>query len=437
MPSLVQHSAASPQHVVLPSLVRNDTCYAPGLGHNIFGLDQGKGKANKCRGNALELDSMEVSLAECTFAQALETWITELNGLWLQPRTINDYRQYGRPLGEYLGSTLLKDIGLLAVRGYQFWRSKEADHRTMPTEAGEAVCRTCKIAHAPDSYAHRASNVRIRNEINGALKPLLKEIDTWERIKKRFKHLPVPIEGSGMLLTREDQREILKIAFAGPVPRDAHGRKLGEPSPNMLWTLAGHCLLIMYRSGFGPGELFKVRRRDVDEEAGKVGVVRGAKNQRRLRFITVVHSVIESFQWLMRRADDLGAVDRNDYILPHRSHLVNRHGAFDKPMTTLHHTWVAIRAEWIRQHPEKKHKAKARCYDARVSAATHLMSNRRLTMEVVDKVLGWRPNSRMRQRYLQAEQDIMYDALNTLEEDPARKPSRFAQDGGEAVEDAG
>lgn len=332
---------------------------------------------------------MEQPLIDLTFEQAFNLYL-ETHSPFIQERTIDDYTQYGRPLLEYFrtltgedGQPLtVKGIGPMTIRGYQLWRSKE---RGQPQ---------------PSSYSHRAGNVRIRNEINGVLKPLLKEAGLWEDIKKRkFKHLPVPLEGSGMFLDKEDQREILEVAFS-----------------DHRWMLPGHCLRIMYRSGCGFGELRKVRHRDVDLEAGTISIVLGAKNHRRERTLKLVPSALDSLRWIMRRADQMGATNRNDFILPHRSCLKNRHGSFDRPMVGIHRAWVAIRKAWIRKHPEKKHKSEARVYDARVSAATVLMSNSKLSLEVIDKVLGWRPNSRMRQRYLQSEQAIMLEAMNTLED---------------------
>lgn len=327
----------------------------------------------------VRLDSVDTSFGELPFLEAFNLWL-ETHAPFIQLRTLQDYKQYGQPLCLYMGAFKLKDIGVMTVRGYQLWRSKEHG--------------------AKNGFEHGAGNVRIRNEINGVLKPLLKEADLWDQIKKRkFKHLPVSEDGAGMLLTKEDQREILGIAFS-----------------DRRWYVAGHILKIMYRSGCGLGELSHVRRRDVDIEAGRMSIIVGAKNNRRVRTLKLVPSALESLCWIMKRADRLGATDQNDYILPHRSLLRNHHGSFDRPMSSIHYAWVAIRKSWIRAHPHKQHKSKARVYDARPSAATLLLSNPKIAPEMVDKVLGWRPNSRMRKRYNVAEQEMMREAMDTLED---------------------
>lgn len=356
-----------------------------------------------------ELDAM-TPLVEMRFKDAFSAWL-DAHAPFIQPRTIHVYRQYGEPLVEYLGTLVLGSIGAMTVRGYQLWRSKDQD-------TGQSPCSVCKVEHPAESFAHGAGSVRIVNEINGVLKPMLKQAGVWQLILDHgFRHLPVPRDGAGTFIPPDAQLELIGIALN--MPRLA---------------LAGHVLRIMSKTGAGPGEILKLRRRDYDREGKRIHIVVGAKNAgARIRWLYLTPSAFESMEWVLARWTRLGGEDRNDFLFPHRS-VVAKGGPFTIAMAGIEAAWSATKKEWIRRHPERADMAHVRLYDFRVSVAIVLLRNGKLSLPTIKKVLGWAPSSAMIDRYFKETQDALRAAMNTLEDIPPRKAPK--SEGGEAVENA-
>ncbi|HXA84655.1 MAG TPA: hypothetical protein VNZ47_06245, partial [Candidatus Dormibacteraeota bacterium] len=125
-----------------------------------------------------------------------------------------------------------------------------------------------------------------------------------------------------------------------------------------------------------------------------------------------VPSALESMKWIIGRWKEKGGHDPESYILPHRSTL--KTGSFDRPMQSIHRSFVAIKAEWVRQSPNAK--PETRQCDARTSTACILLQNPKLSLPTIEKTLGWSPSSRMRDRYNRVDMDMRREALNTLED---------------------
>ena len=337
---------------------------------------------------ALELEAMQDDFAVLTFADAFPLWI-QAHKPYISENTLHYYYQYANPLLDFFSPMKLEDIGIGQLRGFQVWRSHlYHDNDTLELPLG-GITESSKFKHA-------AGNVRIRNEINCVLKPILREAGVWAGIEsKKFRHLPVPREGSGVPLGKAEQAEILAVAFS---------RK--------KWTLAGHCLRIEYKTGTGFGELRRVRRKYVDLERGTFKVVEGAKNSGpRVRTVPLVPSALESMHWIIKRWEEKGGHDPESYILPHRATLK---AALDRPMSSIHRSFVAIKREWVRTSPNAK--SDTRQCDARTSAACLLLKNPKLSLPTIEKTLGWSPSSRMRERYNRVDLDMRREALATLED---------------------
>jgi integrase len=338
---------------------------------------------------ALELDAMEDSFAELTFSEAFPLWF--YNHIpSISPNTQHYYKQYANALMPFFGPYALKDIGLGQIRGFQRWRSNQYDYsETLEIPLDSPLLNS--------KYRHAAGNVRIKNEINCVLKPMLREAGQWAAIKeKKFKHLPIPREGSGIALSKEQWGQIFTIAFE-----------------QQRWMVAGHCLQIMLRGGFGFGELRRARRRDLDIRGSKLTIVEGAKNGERERTVELVPSALESAKWLVARWEKLGGKTGDQYLLPLRSTIKNC--TLNRPMVSINFAWNAIKKEWTARHPDQA-RGEARQYDARVSCATLLLVNPKLSLPLIEKALGWTPNSNMRKRYHRATQELIREALLTLED---------------------
>lgn len=337
---------------------------------------------------SLELESMREDFSALTFLEAFPRWL-KAHTPYISKNTVHYYEQYGAALMPFFSSFKLKNIGIGEVRGFQRWRSHVfEDNDTAELPLGDELQNS--------KYRHGAGNVRIRNEINCVLKPILREAGVWADIEsKKFKHLPIPREGSGMALSKEQWREIFDIAFSNP-----------------RWHLAGHCLRVMFRGGFGFGEIRKLKRKDVDLTKGTIRIIEGAKNGgSRVRTVALVPSALESVEWIVKRWKILGGESDDQYLLPLRA---TYHKGLDKPMTSINFAWNAIKREWHSR--SKVVTLNPRQYDARVSAASLLLSNSKLSLSTIEKALGWTPSSAMRKRYHRADLDNQRDALITLED---------------------
>lgn len=334
-----------------------------------------------CR--AMEIESMQ-DFTELAFSEAFSMWF-EMHSKYIAPGTIHIYKQYGNALTAFFGPLQIKNIGIGQLRGFQIWRSKN---------------------HAPESpikphekYQHAASSIRIKNEINGVLKPILREAGLWAAIEQRkFNHFQVSREGSGTPLSTIEQDMVLEVAFS-----------------KKKWFAAAHCQRIMYRTGTLFGELRKVRRKHVDLKRGTVEIIEGAKNAgSRVRTVRLVPSALESMCWLIERYIKMGGGDSvEQYILPHRTK------GFTVPMGSTYRSWRAIIDATIEKHKDNhefcaKLELTRQC-DGRTSAACILLKNSKLSLPTIEKALGWSPSSAMRKRYYKADHDTQLDALMTLE----------------------
>lgn len=333
-----------------------------------------------CR--ALEIESMQ-DFTELAFSEAFSMWF-KMHSEYIAPGTIHIYKQYGNALTAFFGPLQIKNIGIGQLRGFQIWRSKN---------------------HAPESpikphekYQHAASSIRIKNEINGVLKPILREAGLWADIEQRkFNHFQVSREGSGTPLSTVEQDMVLEVAFS-----------------KKKWMIAAHCQRIMYRTGTLFGELRKVRRKHVDLKRGTVEIIEGAKNAgSRVRTVRLVPSALESIHWLVVRYEKMGGDLVEQYILPHRTK------GFNVPMGSTYRSWRAIIDATIEKHKDNhefcaKLELTRQC-DGRTSAACILLKNSKLSLPTIEKALGWSPSSAMRKRYYKADHDTQLDALMTLE----------------------
>jgi integrase len=320
--------------------------------------------------------------ARMPFDAAFPAWLRAHKDV-ISERTARDYWQYGSALSAYFGCRRLCDLTTEDLRGFQAWRFSQG------TGSG------------PDSkYRYSAGAVRVKNEINGVLKPLLKESGAWDAISHRFKHLPVSRDGAGCALAPQEVEQLLTVASSRP-----------------RWKVAAALLKIMYRTGTGVGELRRLRRRDVDLDAGTISVVLGAKNSgARVRKLALVPSALAAIRFLVKRWKQKGGVFPDDFLLPHRSGLKSDALCdFTRPMAGIYGAFVAIRREWIRKCKPPAEKHRLRLYDARVTVASMLLSNPSLSLPTIERTLGWSPSSAMRRRYFKADTETQRAALNTLE----------------------
>jgi integrase len=315
------------------------------------------------------------------FSHAAEIWLEQYKR-YIGPRTYDTYRQYAGALTNFFKDIPLNTLQINDVRDYQTERNK------------------------------RAGALRVNGEIQSVLKPILKEINRWERIALAYHPLPVPKKKVRQNMSEDQERRLLAVAL--------------DPSkPKRL--VAGHCLIVMANTPMGFGELRYLKQEDVilTEERPFVTVNEGTKNDFRIRTIPLNFYALRSLRWLVKRWEQLGGTEPDHYILPHharrssseragRGHRRKSPPDFYTPMGHIYRAARAILKEAGLEGFVP--------YDMRSHAITKILSDPNASEQMVRELIG-HSNTRTRDRYskqrLENKAAIMDRAC--LEQEPAVK----------------
>jgi integrase len=273
-----------------------------------------------CEEKKMSLTS-KTPLAAELFKSGADRWLkAHARERDLKPRSVQTYEEYIEALEPFFGSLKLQDIHIGHIREYQEWRSEKAGNR------------------------------RINAELS-CLHQILREARLWgTEMQEFYKPLKTRREGAGRSLSPEDMERMIRIAFTRP-----------------HWHLAGHCMNIMFKCGFGFGELRHVRRSDVDLAARTIAIVKGAKNDPRVRLLAMLDDVSTSVEWILDRWQSLGGSEPEQYILPHRARRRGMPTDFTQPMGSIKKAFGHVRkAAGI---------PKFRVYDCRVTSLTHTLDS--------------------------------------------------------------
>lgn len=320
----------------------------------------------------------ENDLASLVFPDAARIWL-ERHSLYIKQRTIADYKQYIAALTPFFCELPLNEIHIGHVREFHKGRLLPLG---MKREEG------------------RAGASRVRME-SSTLRQIMTEAGCWKNIKGLYKHPPLSRrekEGAGKSFSLEQQDIFLRVAF--DVPR---------------CELAAHCIQVMFRGGFGFGELSQVRRYEFDVEGRTVEITDGAKNdEERRRIVPLSESAFRSMMWILGRWEELGGTEDDQFLLPHR----NRN--FYRPMVSIQNGWNSIMGECIKRGllPAS---FRRRIYDCRVTAVTRALSSGRVSIHTAQKLFG-HVSRKMQKRYYKPDMDILRDAVEVLEAPPKRAP---------------
>lgn len=281
---------------------------------------------------------------DSSFPSASENWIA-VHKTYIKKRTEDGYRQNIKTLTAFLGEIKLTDIHIGTVRAFQAQRSLKA-------------CAT-----------------RTNMEVS-VLQMILKEAGLWDRIGLLYRPLPIPRKKVRQNMSEEQERQLMAVALYRPKRR-----------------LAGHCLLLMANTSMGFGELRHVRREDVFlDERPFVEVNGGSKNDYRIRAITLNWIALRSMRWIVRRWQDLGGSNPNQYILPHRARVRGGPPLFDEPMGHIYRAARGILKEAGLSHLDP--------YDMRSHAATKILSDPECSDQVYAELVGHSSGDwQMRMRY--------------------------------------
>jgi integrase len=332
-------------------------------------------------GRSLAADLISLS-PELPFAFAAEEWL-KAHSAYVKPRTVKDYEQYIEALNSFFMTLPLNKIHIGHIRNYHKMRLLPPGVKKMEGRAG-------------------ASRVRMESS---TLRQIMREAGCWEKIRPLYKHPRLTKrekEGAGKSFTREQEEIFVSVGLE--LPR---------------CELAAHCANVMFKSGFGFGELSKVRRYEFDVEERTVEITEGAKGEgERERIVPLTESAFQSMMWILQRWEDAGGSSEDDFLLFYRG------PDFSKPMVSIQNAWNRITAECIARKllPPS---FRRRIYDCRVTAITKALSSRKVSLHTARKLFG-HVSKKMQKRYYKPEMDILREAVEALELPPKKQPVSIA-----------
>lgn len=224
------------------------------------------------------------ALTEQDFEVAAPQWLESLRGRRAET-TIKSYAERIRVMCGYWGKKRLPKITPENIREYQDLRQPKAG----------ASC--------------------INHEIS-ILQQMMKRCALWDEIGPAYEPLPLPKKSKHRRLTPEEE-EIL--------------HRVGPSNPN--WDVAYCCTVLTINTTCGFGELRFLRRMDIDSIERTIHVqIEGCKNEYRERVIPLIPTAWRAMQYLLDRADRLGATAPYNYLLPFQT----KRNTFDpnRPMTS-------------------------------------------------------------------------------------------------------
>ena len=313
-------------------------------------------------------------LARLSFPDAAHVWLSS-HKRQISERTAKDYRDWTKMLTKFFGSLRLDQIHIGHIEQYQA-------HRLAGTEGLDQAGPVC-----------------INHEL-GVLCQILKRAGLWAAIDPHYQPLRIPKSKRNRALTEEEEERLFRIAESNP-----------------RWLVAYLCSLITVNTTAGPGEIRKLRLRDVNLGNNPyIQICEGAKNEYRIRPIPLIDTALWAVSQLVERARDLGATHPDHYLLPHRAANGETGADPTRPMGSWRKAWESLR--------EADGMPDLRMYSLRHHVITKLLEDENVSERTVIELAG-HVSKDMLQRYSHIRMKTKLGALKTLE----RKPSETARSG--------
>jgi integrase len=236
----------------------------------------------------------------------------------------------------------------------------------------------------------------INHEIS-LLSMVLDRAGLWKFIKPHYKRLKVPKYGKGRALTSEERDRLIACAASNP-----------------RWRVAYLGTLLCANTGAGPGEVRKIKVKDIDLRNRNIAIEQGAKNQHRKRDYPMTDTILWTCMQIFKRYHRL--CDKYQ-VSPSPEHFVFpariRHDYgydFNKPISCWKKAWNRL--------CKKADLAGLRCLDLRHDSATNLMEEPTVSEQTVEDIMG-HVTHRMKKRYSHIRRDRILHALEVIEVKPA------------------
>lgn len=284
----------------------------------------------------------------------------------LSPKTIKNYDGYYRTLAPFFGNLPLKQIHIGNIYAYRAQR---------------------QVVACADLINHEIC----------ALSQVLDHAGLWAPIAKHYKPLRVRQTGPGQAFLEEEALHLLQTASKRP-----------------KWRVAYLASVISSNTACGPGELRKLRFRDVDLIANDISIEDGAKNDQRRRSVPLNSAALWAMEQLYDRALRAGASAPEHFIFYARAAKKGDGPNPTKPMVSWNKAWYALRKEAGKKYPKLK---TIRQYDLRHHALTCLLENPNISEQTIMAIAGHiTPKMKERYSHIRAEQRrAAVEALGSLE----------------------
>lgn len=300
--------------------------------------------------------------AGLTFCEAAKTWF-DAHVPHVSSGTRRHYVNCIRALTPFFSALRLCDIHIGHLEQYQAQRS-----------AGEGGL-------------HRAGPSLVNHELN-TLSQILTRANLWAAIAPHYKPLRLPRPKVGCALAAADEERLFRIAASNP-----------------RWKVAYCCSLITANTTAGPSEIRHLRRRDVDLDPPAIRITEGVKNEYRRRTIPLNTPAAWAMRELLARAQEIGAIAPEHYILPHRA--PNGAKGFDptRPISSWRGSWDKLRAA--------AGLPTLRMYDLRHHAITRLLEDEDVSERTVIDLAG-HVSRAMLERYSHIRMRTKKEAVDAL-----------------------
>jgi integrase len=317
-------------------------------------------------------------LAHFTFMEAAKIWIVS-HGRHIGAGTLRDYWNCLRALDKFFGQLRLNEIHIGHFEQYQKMRSDGSEGLT------------------------KVGASRVNHDLN-TLAQILARAGLWAPIAPHYKPLRMTRSNVGRALSESEEHTLFQIA-----------------SSRAKWKVAYFCSLLSINTTCGPQEIRLLRLTDVDlspTEAAPHGTIRislGAKNAYRDRMIPLNTIASLAIRQLWNRAHELGSVEPDHYLLPHRASRGSKGWDPTRPTSSWRKAWDKLRIEAGLPH--------LRLYDLRHHAITRLLEDETVSERTVIDLAG-HVSRQMLARYSHIRLATMYKALCTMEKkQPCGEPN--------------
>ena len=314
-------------------------------------------------------------LASLPFCEAAAIWL-ESHRPHIGKGTVRDYEQCIRTLTGFFAALSLREIHIGHFEQYQ--RARAAGVEPWNRVAGPS---------------------RINHELN-TLSQILNRAGLWAPLAVHYHPLPLPRPKVGCALVPDEESKLFRIAASNP-----------------RWKLAYWCSLLTANTTAGPGEIRHLRVRDVSLDPPQIHINEGVKNEYRIRMIPLNEPAAWALSQIIKRARELGSVEPDHYILPHRARNGDR--GFDpwRPISSWRGSWDKLREAAGMPH--------LRMYDLRHHAITRLLEDEDVSERTVIEIAG-HVSRAMLERYSHIRMNTKRQAVDAL----AKKTSQAVSGAG-------